>query len=108
MGMGGPGVPRLEGRSPTSKGAGEVVQRGAAGIASDVRKQGLLRGLFIHLAWRHGWRQPALLARICGMGPRAVHLALSQAPPAGLEAAAASSSSAVDDAEARSESSLRV
>ena len=113
---------------------GEILAAAAGALRvlpSDVRKQGPLRGLFIHLAWRHGWRQPALLARICGMGPRAVHLVLNQAPPPGLEAAdlclgdrrlrrerpfasfgaaaaELSSSSAVDDAEARGESSLRV
>ena len=72
------------------EGIGEILAAAAGALRvlpSDVRKQGPLRGLFIHLAWRHGWRQPALLARICGMGPRAVHLVLNQVPPAGLEAA---------------------
>jgi len=54
---------------------------------NQVRQRGPLRNLFIHLAYRHGWRRPIFLATICGITPGAVHQALSKGSPKGIEAA---------------------
>ncbi|MEO5968875.1 MAG: hypothetical protein ABIQ95_03025 [Bdellovibrionia bacterium] len=69
---------------------GEILAASAGALRvppADVKKQGSLRTLFIHLACRHGWRQPILLSRICGITPRAVHYVLNQPVPKGIEAA---------------------
>lgn len=69
---------------------GEILAASAGALRmspSEVQKQGVLRSLFIHLACRHGWRQPSLLSRICGITPRAVHLILNRPVPRGIEAA---------------------
>ena len=69
---------------------GEILAASAGALRvfpSDVQKQGPLRSLFIHLAYRHGWRQPRLLSEICGVGLRAVHHTLNQTPPSGLAVA---------------------
>ena len=69
---------------------GEILAAAAGALRTtpvDVQKQGPLRPLFIHLAYRHGWRQPTLLAEICGVSPRAIQFLLSQPPPSGIHAA---------------------
>jgi hypothetical protein len=54
---------------------------------AEVQKRGELRQLFIHLAWRQGWRKTGLLAQVCGVTPRAIRFMLAQTPACGLEAA---------------------
>lgn len=69
---------------------GEILAAAAGALRvlpSDVQRRTPLRPLFIHLARRHGWRQPKLLAQICRMSPRAVHHILNQTPHVGLAAA---------------------
>jgi hypothetical protein len=49
---------------------------------------GLMRNLFVHLAWKRGWRQSALLGAACGISQRAVQLILKRKiPPAVMSAA---------------------
>jgi hypothetical protein len=55
--------------------------------STDVQKRGPLRGLFVHLAYRHGWRHPRLLAEICRLKIRAVHHIMELPPPPEMRAA---------------------
>jgi hypothetical protein len=48
---------------------------------ADVRKRGVVRPIFIALAIDQGWRDTALLARVCGVTPAAVRLQLARSPP---------------------------
>ncbi len=55
---------------------------------SDVKQRRPLRSLFVHLAAQQGWRQPTLLAEICGIGPGGIRKILRQPKPLGVGAAA--------------------
>lgn len=73
------------------EGIGEILLASAAALrlaTSEVRKPGALRDLFIHLAWRQGWRQPSLLSQICKITVRAVQYTLKKEPPSAITAAA--------------------
>lgn len=52
---------------------------------SSVRRPGPLRELFVHSAYRHGWGQPRVLAKICGIQPNSVHWILRKGQPSGLK-----------------------
>ncbi|CAK9251966.1 unnamed protein product [Sphagnum jensenii] len=54
---------------------------------AEVRQIGQLRNLFIHLAYRHGWRRPIFLAEICSITPNAVHYILRKNSPEGIQSA---------------------
>jgi hypothetical protein len=72
------------------KSIGEILAAAAAALRvspSQVRERGQLRNLFVHLAYRHGWRRPIFLAEICGVTPGAVHQILYKMSPEGLRAA---------------------
>ena len=67
----------------------EILAASAAALRllhSDVEKSGSLRILFIHSAYRHGWRQPSLLAKICKCSRRSIHRILNDPIPIGIEA----------------------
>jgi REP element-mobilizing transposase RayT len=53
-----------------------------------VRRPGIARDLFIHLACQQGWKKPASLAEICGITPRAINTIISRRSPDGIRAAA--------------------
>jgi len=54
---------------------------------SDVKESGPLRDLFIHFAYRHGWKgQTARIAKICGVTPRSVQRILGKPTPIGISA----------------------
>lgn len=52
-----------------------------------VQERGPLRSVFIHLAYRQGWRRPSVLAQICKMTPDGVHRILRQNCPERITAA---------------------
>jgi hypothetical protein len=54
---------------------------------SDIRRQGPLRDLFVHLACQRGWRKPTVLSEICGITPRAIQKIISTKSPDGVNAA---------------------
>ena len=69
----------------------EILMASSAALrlpALDVRRKGELRLLFIHLARLHGWGKPAVLAEICGVTPRAIHMLMNKDPsPRGIKEA---------------------
>ncbi len=72
------------------KSIGEILAAAAGALRvkpSQVRERGQLRNLFVHLAYRHGWRRPIFLAHICGITPGAVHQILYKISPTGMKAA---------------------
>ncbi len=69
---------------------GEILSAASAALRvmpSQVRERGPLRHLFVHLAYRHGWRRASYLAQICEITPGAVHQILYKGAPAEIEAA---------------------
>lgn len=52
----------------------------------EIQNNSALRALFVHSAYRHGWKQPQLLAQMCGISPRAIRLILKRPTPLGIEA----------------------
>ncbi len=79
-----PAIPRIWARQSIS----EILAAASAALRippDEVKNKGELRPLFIHLAYRHGWRQVSLLANICGIEPRSVRRILSHSPPAGMD-----------------------
>ncbi len=72
-------------------GIGEILAASASALRVPqievTKDRSILRPHFIHLAYRHGWRQISLLAQICEMSPRGVHFILENNIPHNLEAA---------------------
>lgn len=69
---------------------GEILAAAAGALRkkpSAVQERGPLRPLFIHLAYRHGWRRPIYLAQICQITPGGVHEILNTGRSTGIEAA---------------------
>lgn len=67
----------------------EILSASAAALRvpkDNVKQRGPLRKLFIHAAYRHGWTQPKVLAKICEIQPTSVHWYLTQPEPPGLAA----------------------
>ena len=57
------------------KPVGEILAACAAALrveTIDVQKVGQLRNLFVHMAYRHLWREAALLGEICAISPHGV------------------------------------
>jgi hypothetical protein len=79
-------------RPLAEEGVLEILMAASAALrmpALDVRRKGELRLLFIHLARLHGWGKPAVLAEICGVSPRAIHMLMNKRPsPRGVKEAA--------------------
>jgi hypothetical protein len=69
---------------------GEILGASASALRmkpDQVRNSAVLRNLFIHLAYRHGWKRPSYLAFICGVTNSAVHQMLRKGYPNGIQAA---------------------
>jgi len=63
------------------------VARSLRAHASDVRRRGPVRDLFLVVAPLVGWDRPALLASYCDVTTRAVQKSFHRAPPVAIEAA---------------------
>lgn len=69
---------------------GAILSASAAALRlpiTAVQGRGPLRGLFIHLAIRHGWCRPKRLAEVCGLSERAVYHIAHQTMPPGISSA---------------------
>jgi len=69
---------------------GAILEASAAAfriLPTEIQTNSLCRSLFIHLAYRYGWRKPTLLGQICGLSKTGVHRAFTQTSPLGIEAA---------------------
>jgi hypothetical protein len=81
------GTPFPDPAEPTQfaeKSIGEILSASASALRIDphqIRREGPLRLLFVHMAHRHGWTQTALLAEYCGVGTHAIRKMLKKPIP---------------------------